>query len=122
MVAAEFRKSVDLSGRASVWLSSLAYCYSVTKRRDEAFRVLRELERMYARREALGQDLAKVYAGLQEKDLAFAWLDKDLEHRGGRLPLLTTDYSYEARAPTDATLTSSGVWDYNRKSMPYRRK
>jgi DNA-binding winged helix-turn-helix (wHTH) protein/TolB-like protein/Flp pilus assembly protein TadD len=91
----EFQKAVDLSGRASVWLSSLGYCYSVTKRRDEAFWILKELKRRYARREARGQDVAKVYAGLGKKTQAFAWLEKDFEQRGGRFPLIMTDYSYQ---------------------------
>jgi hypothetical protein len=44
------------------------------------------------------------------------------EQRGGRLPLLTTDYSYEALRADRRYTDLSGVWDYNRKSMPYRRK
>jgi hypothetical protein len=36
-----------------------------------------------------------VYAGLEEKDLAFAWLEKDFEQRGGRVPLIASDYRYQ---------------------------
>ncbi len=91
---AEFQKAVELSGRASQWLSPLGYCYAVTGRRTEARRILKDLEEKYARREATGQDLARVYAGLGEKDQAFAWLEKDFEQHSGLLQIITSDYSF----------------------------
>jgi Flp pilus assembly protein TadD len=45
---AAFQKAVELSGRASVWLSSLGYCYAVTGRRAHALNVAKELEARYA--------------------------------------------------------------------------
>jgi Flp pilus assembly protein TadD len=84
--AAEFEKAVELSGRASGYLSSLGYGYAVTGRRGEAIQILRELEGRYAKREALGIHLAGVCAGLDEMDRAFAWLEKDYEQRSGVLP------------------------------------
>jgi len=47
--------------------------------------VLRELEEKYARRESPGLYLAEVYAGLGEKDQAFAWLEKDFQARSSPL-------------------------------------
>jgi tetratricopeptide (TPR) repeat protein len=82
---AEFQKAVDLSGRSS-FLNSLGYCYAVTGRRREALQILRELEERYARREANGIHVAGVYAGLGDKDQAFAWLEKDFQQRSGLLP------------------------------------
>jgi len=40
---------------------------------------------MYDRHEALGQDLAAVYAGLGDKDQAFVWLEKDFQAHSGLL-------------------------------------
>ena len=91
---AEFQKAVELSGRASVWLGALGYGYAVSGKRIEALRLVKELEGSYARREALGAHLATVYAGLGEKDQAFAWLEKDFELGGGS-PFITSNYSYE---------------------------
>jgi TolB-like protein/DNA-binding winged helix-turn-helix (wHTH) protein/Flp pilus assembly protein TadD len=93
--SAEFQKAVELSGKASVWLSPLGYYYAITGRRAQALRIVKELEERYARREALGQHIARVYAGLGEKDQVFAWLEKDFEQRSGGLPLITSHYSYE---------------------------
>jgi len=58
-------------------------------------RILKEIEEKHARREALGQHLARVYAGLGEKDQAFAWFEKDFQQRGGLLPAITYDYNVE---------------------------
>jgi eukaryotic-like serine/threonine-protein kinase len=83
---AEFQKAVELSGRASRYLSDLGYCFAVTGRRAEALAILKELEARYARRESVGNYLAGVYAGLGDKDQAFAWLEKDFEQHSGQLP------------------------------------
>jgi serine/threonine protein kinase/Flp pilus assembly protein TadD len=86
---AEFQKTVDLSGRAARYLGDLGYCYAVSGRRAEAQTILKELEEKYDRREAIGQYVADVYAGLGDKDQAFAWLEKDYERRSGiRLPFI----------------------------------
>jgi eukaryotic-like serine/threonine-protein kinase len=79
---AEFQKAVELSG-------------AVTGRRSEALRILKELEEKYARREAIGQNLAGVYAGLGYKDQAFAWLERDFEQRSGQLPFITHWFNFE---------------------------
>jgi tetratricopeptide (TPR) repeat protein len=92
---AEFQKGVELSGRTGQWLCPLGYSYAVTGKRAEALAVLKELEEKYARRAALGQQLAGVYAGLGEKDQAFAWLEKDFEQRSGYLPTITYALSFE---------------------------
>jgi tetratricopeptide (TPR) repeat protein len=92
---AEFERAVELSGRASFLVAALGYCYAATGRQPEALRILKELEENYARRTALGQSLAQVYAGLGKKDQAFSWLEKGFEHRGGGLPMITTNYSYD---------------------------
>ena len=85
---AEFQKSVDLSGRASTYLGNLGYCYAVTGRRAEALTILKELEEKYTQGKSSAQFLAGVYAGLGEKDQAFAWLEKDFQQRSGQLPTI----------------------------------
>jgi serine/threonine protein kinase/tetratricopeptide (TPR) repeat protein len=82
---AELRKGVDLSERDRYAVANLGYGYAVSGRRAEALAVLKELETKYEKHEALGQDLAAVYAGLGDKDQAFAWLEKDFETHSGLL-------------------------------------
>jgi serine/threonine protein kinase/Tfp pilus assembly protein PilF len=94
---AEFQRAVELSGRASGDLSFLGYCYAVTGRRTEALQILKEIEEENARREPVGNHLAlaRVYAGLGEKDQVFGWLEKDFEQRSGELQIITIDFSFE---------------------------
>jgi TolB-like protein/Tfp pilus assembly protein PilF len=82
---AELQKAVELSGRERRPLRELGYGYGISGKRAEALAVLKELEGRYEKHEAIGQDLAAVYAGLGEKDQAFAWLEKDFQTRSGLL-------------------------------------
>ena len=93
---AEFRKTVELSGSASRYQGDLGYCYAVTGRRAEAQAILKELQVKYARREAVGQYLADVYAGLGDRDQAFTWLERDVERRSGiRLPFAKWWFTFD---------------------------
>ena len=82
---AEAQKGVELSNRTIESTNFLGYVKAVTGKRDEATSIIKELEERYAKHEALGQNIAAVYAGLGEKDAAFAWLEKDFETRSGIL-------------------------------------
>jgi len=93
---AEFQKTVQLSGSASRYEGDLGYCFAVTGRRAEAQAILKELEVKYARREAVGQYLADVYAGLGDRDQAFTWLEKDIERGSGiRLPFIKWWFTFD---------------------------
>ena len=91
----EFQNAVELSGRGSEALGELGYCYAITGKRAEARRILQELEEKYARRESPGYQIAGVYAGLDEKDQAFVWLEKDFKQRSGRLPNITLRFPFD---------------------------
>jgi Flp pilus assembly protein TadD len=82
---AELKKAVDLSGRERWPLRDLGYGYAISRRRAEAEAVIKELLGKYEKGQAIGQDLAAVYAGLGEKDQAFVWLEKDFQTRSGLL-------------------------------------
>jgi hypothetical protein len=47
------------------------------------------------RKEAIGQYIAAVYAGLGEKDNAFEWLEKDFQTRNGKLAQIRWTISFE---------------------------
>jgi serine/threonine protein kinase/Tfp pilus assembly protein PilF len=86
---AEFQKAVGLSNKSSYFLRGLGYCYAVTGKRTEALQIVKELEDRYARREAIGWYVASVYAGLGDKDPAFAWLEKDFQQHSALLTTMT---------------------------------
>jgi serine/threonine-protein kinase len=82
---AELEKAVELSGRERWPLRDLGYGYAISGKRAEAGAVIKELVGKYEKGRALGQDLAAVYAGLGDKDQAFAWLEKDFQAHSGLL-------------------------------------
>jgi TolB-like protein/Tfp pilus assembly protein PilF len=82
---AEFQRAVDLSPNDRQSLRDLGYGYAVGQKRDTALAIVKELKAKYEKGEAYPQDIAAVYVGLGEMDQAFAWLEKSLETRTGRL-------------------------------------
>ncbi|HYV04259.1 MAG TPA: protein kinase [Blastocatellia bacterium] len=83
---AEAEKSVELSKRLSGPLGVLGYVSAQTGKRSVAEGVVKELEEKYSRRQANGYDLARIYIGLGEKDLAVSWLEKDFKAHNATLP------------------------------------
>ena len=58
--------------------------------------MLKELQANYEKRMALGADVAALYAGLGEKDHAFAWLEKDFQARSGYLSRIRWHLPFES--------------------------
>lgn len=87
---AESEKSVELSKRHSIPLGVLGYIYAQTGKRNEAAAILEELKQRYARQQANGYDIARVYVGLGDRDQAFEWLEKDFLSRSSLLPFWLT--------------------------------
>ena len=92
----EFQKAVELSGRARRSLGYLGFALAVTGKREEALAVMKELRAKYEKREAIGQDLATVYAGLGDKEQAFAWLEKGFQDRSGQLGRIRWEAPFES--------------------------
>jgi serine/threonine-protein kinase len=91
---AEFQQNVT-NDRSAHSLSFLGYAYALAGRRDEAVAVLKELEAKFTKRESLPQYVAAVYAGLGDKDQAFAWLEQAFQARNGTLVFLVTDLPFD---------------------------
>jgi serine/threonine protein kinase/tetratricopeptide (TPR) repeat protein len=88
-------KSVNLSGRWSFVVGPLGQCYALAGRRAEALAIQKELEERYAKHEALATSVAAVYAGLGDRDQAFAWLEKGFEAHSGEMVRINFDQPYE---------------------------
>jgi serine/threonine-protein kinase len=67
-------------------VANLGFAYAVSGNTEKAEEQLRRLKALYDQQKATGQDLAKVYAGLDRKDEAFKWLEEDYKLRSGDLP------------------------------------
>jgi TolB-like protein/Tfp pilus assembly protein PilF len=83
------RRALELNPGSSLHLSVLGYLYAVTGKQAEALQIAKELEAKSAQGESIGQYTARVYAGLGDKDRAFAWLEKDFTNRSGLLQHIT---------------------------------
>jgi len=77
--------------------------YAKLGQRSEVEAVIKELERRYADKTADARDLVVVYAGLDDKDKAFAWLEKAFADRSVFLVFLKLE-------PTMETLHSDPRW------------
>jgi tetratricopeptide (TPR) repeat protein len=72
----EAQKSSQFSTRSNASLALLGHIYGKLGRRSEAEAIIKELEKRYTDKEADGRDLVIVYTGLDDKDKAFAWLER----------------------------------------------
>jgi serine/threonine protein kinase/tetratricopeptide (TPR) repeat protein len=83
---AHLEKAVDIT-EATFFMGFLGYAYGVDGRREEALRILENLQTRAENRYVQPLAVAWVYAGLGEKDRAFEWLEKAYEERAGFLYL-----------------------------------
>jgi serine/threonine-protein kinase len=91
---AEFQQNVAID-RTAYSLSYLGHAYGMSGRRNEALAALKELEGKYNKRESLAQYVAAVYAGLGDKDQAFAWLEKGFQDKSGLLDFVITEVNFD---------------------------
>jgi tetratricopeptide (TPR) repeat protein len=72
---AEMQKSVQLSQRAPIFVALLGEAYAVAGRREDAQKILDELKETAKQRFVTPYILARIYAALNEKDIAFHLLE-----------------------------------------------
>jgi len=106
---ADAEKSVELSKRQRSTLGYLGYIYAQIGKREEALKLAEELKGRFAKGEANGYDLARVYVGLGDKDQAFAWLEKDFESHNAIMP------GYLYIAPLDSVRDDPRFKDLTRR-------
>jgi TolB-like protein/DNA-binding winged helix-turn-helix (wHTH) protein/Flp pilus assembly protein TadD len=72
----ELQQAIELSRGNPLCTSQLGYVYAVSGRRNEALKIVDDLKNKSNHKPPYAADIALVYAGLNEKDQAFAWLEK----------------------------------------------
>jgi tetratricopeptide (TPR) repeat protein len=78
---AEFEKAIELGGHADAFDSNLAYVFALSGRRQEALKILANMQARNAQNPSAQANIALIYVGLGEPDQAMAWLDKAYESR-----------------------------------------
>ena len=73
---AALEKRVSITRDDTLTRAHLGYAYGASGRRGQAKKVLAELKELFKQRQVSPYHVAIIYAGLGEKDQAFAWLEK----------------------------------------------
>jgi TolB-like protein/Flp pilus assembly protein TadD len=92
---AAYQKYLDLSGRDADAISRLAQSYATAGQKDEARKLLRELEHPPKGMYVQPIDIATVYSSLDEREKAFAYLDLAHKQRATGMMLLRWDPAYD---------------------------
>lgn len=75
------RNAIEISSEDPVTVSALAHTLAVAGQSAEANKIVDDLQRSRKRRYISAGSIATVYIGLDNKDLAFHWLEKAFENR-----------------------------------------
>ena len=78
-----------------LFLTTLGYVYSLSGKRDEAKKVLKELSELSKQRYISPLRIALIYMGLGQKDQTFKWLEKAYEERDFWMTLIKTAPPFE---------------------------
>ena len=82
------KQSLDMSEGNIRMLATLGYAYAKIGKRAEAERIIGQLREQSKQRYISPYFIATIYAGLDEKDAAFEWLEKAFEERHPYLILM----------------------------------
>jgi len=92
---ANLQKGTDLASRASENIAALGHCLGRMGRREEATRILDELQGLYAQKKTAAYNVARVYAGMKEKDKMIEWLQRDYEDHSMWMAWFGLDFEWE---------------------------
>jgi len=92
---AELQKANDLFGGNTLTEAELAHAHAVSGKRDEAQKELARLKETAQHKYVPAYQIAAIYAGLGDKDQAFAWLDKAYDERSDLLVNLKREQKFD---------------------------
>ena len=78
---AEFRRAIELSGGNTTFESNLANAYAVAGRKEEAMKIVKDLESRQSQDSSTDASIALIYVGLGDNDRAMIWLNKAYQAR-----------------------------------------
>ena len=77
----EFRRAIELSGGNEVFDANLAYAYATSGRKEEAMKIVKDLEDRQTQHSSTDASIALICVGLGDKDQAMIWLNKAYQAR-----------------------------------------
>jgi TolB-like protein/DNA-binding winged helix-turn-helix (wHTH) protein/Tfp pilus assembly protein PilF len=78
---AEFRRAIELSGGNTTFESNLANAYAVSGRKEEAMKIVKDLESRHSQDSSNDASIALIYVGLGDNDRAMIWLNRAYQAR-----------------------------------------
>src|SRR4029077_11186338 len=66
----EFQRAIELSGHSGAFDSNLGYAYALSGRREEAIKIIDDLDARHDQNPSLDADIALIYMGLGDQDQA----------------------------------------------------
>jgi Flp pilus assembly protein TadD len=78
---AEFRRAIELSGGNTLVESNLANAYAVSGRKEEAVKIVKDLESQQSHNFSTDSNIALIYVALGDNARAMMWLTKDYQAR-----------------------------------------
>lgn len=88
---AEFQKAALLSGGTALPLTMLGHAYALSQRKEEALKVLAELNELSSHEYVSTYRIAGIYVALEDTTAAFEWLWRAYEERDAWLNWLRVD-------------------------------
>jgi tetratricopeptide (TPR) repeat protein len=82
---AAVKKGIKLSGSLPLWTAVLGALYAAAGKKDEALKVIEELNEVSQQRYLPPMGMAICYMVLNKKELVFEWLEKAYQQRDGFL-------------------------------------
>jgi len=77
----EFQRAIELSGHSGAFDSYLGYAYAMSGRKEEAIKIVDDLEGRHDQNPSADADIALIYVGLGARDQAMISLNKAYEAR-----------------------------------------
>ncbi len=77
----EFQRAIELSGGNEVFDANLAYAYATSGSKEEAMKIVKDLEDRQTQHSSTDASIALIYVGLGDNDKAMIWLNKAYEAR-----------------------------------------
>ena len=90
----EIQEAARLSGHSSRTVARLGHAYAIAGKKEEALAVLHKLNGISERQYVSPYEVAIIYAGLEEKELVFTWLERAYEDRSSWLTFLKVEPSF----------------------------
>jgi len=92
---AELRKAISLSGGDPNIKGELGNAYAVAGKRKQALEILGELTALWKQSYFSPYYIASIYAGLGDKDHAFAWLEKAYKEQDTWISFVNVDPAFD---------------------------